>query len=100
MVKNANANPSLMLYSISGTELVDYKRWSIRGASEIESTNESGDNATLTTTGVTIDAEVYMKTNESGTLMIRQISTGNIYEVRSMISGNGSRVTMWYTRII
>ena len=100
LVKNANANPSLMLYSISGTELVDYKRWSIRGASEIESTNESGDNATLTTTGVTIDAEVYMKTNESGTLMIRQISTGNIYEVRSMISGNGSRVTMWYTRII
>lgn len=100
LVKNANANPSLMLYSISGTELVDYKRWSIRGTSEIESTNESGDNATLTTTGVTIDAEVYMKTNESGTLMIRQISTGNIYEVRSMISGNGSRVTMWYTRII
>ena len=100
LVKNANANPSLMLYSISGTELVDYKRWSIWGASEIESTNESGDNATLTTTGVTIDAEVYMKTNESGTLMIRQISTGNIYEVRSMISGNGSRVTMWYTRII
>ena len=41
-----------------------------------------------------------MKTNESGTLMIRQISTGNIYEIRSMISGNGSRVTMWYTRII
>jgi hypothetical protein len=100
LVKNANANPSLMLYSISGTELVDYKRWSIWGASEIESTNESGDNATLTTTGVTIDAEVYMKTNESGILMIRQISTGNIYEVRSMISGNGSRVTMWYTRII
>ena len=100
LVKNANANPSLMLYSISGTELVDYKRWSIWGASGIESTNESGDNATLTTTGVTIDAEVYMKTNESGTLMIRQISTGNIYEVRSMISGNGSRVTMWYTRII
>ena len=100
LVKNANANPSLILYSISGTELVDYRRWSIWGTSGIESTNESGDNATLTTTGVTIDAEVYMKTNESGTLMIRQISTGNIYEVRSMISGNGSRVTMWYTRII
>ena len=100
LIKNANANPSLMLYSISGTELVDYRRWSIWGTSGIESTNESGDNATLTTTGVTIDAEVYMKTNESGTLMIRQISTGNIYEIRSMISGNGSRVTMWYTRII
>lgn len=100
LVKNADANPSFILASISGTEQVDYRRWGIWGASEIESTNNSGNNISLTTTGVTVDAEVYMNSDESGILTVRRISTGNIYEIRSMISESGARVALWCVKVL
>jgi hypothetical protein len=97
-VNNANNGAvSVQLSAASGTVLADVKKNAQFDAAGMDSA--SWDNTTFTTTPVTIDAQVFGRSNEYHITRIRQQdpATGlwNICDVNLFVSASGGRTNVW-----
>lgn len=96
--RTGSTSAKMEIRSLSGTRLIDFKRFSIFDLVGIEGLY--ADSLQLTEAPWSLDALHYTHTREMNTSLVRDVTTGHLWKVESFLSANGSRSTMWATQIV